>query len=127
MDLRCATVPVVLLDDAVVAETCCAVWLLCGHRAAAAAGVVAYTGSNTKLALNQLPAPTRFSTVEQKLNRFVLMLFIIQMSCCALQAGLSIAWDNAYIDGTGGRRACVPFCRCWIVYAIAAACVICLR
>lgn len=54
-------------------------------------GVCVYAGVDTKLFLNQQPPPSKFSTVERTLNRFILLVFVAQlMIClaCAIGSGL---------------------------------------
>lgn len=52
-------------------------------------GIVVYAGVDTKLFLNQQPPPSKFSTVERMLNKFILAIFLAQMFICLLNAVLS--------------------------------------
>jgi phospholipid-translocating P-type ATPase (flippase) len=61
-------------------------------------GIVLYTGPDTKLALNQKGAPSKFSHVERRLNRYVVWIFISMIILCLMAAGMSYAW-------TGGNGA----------------------
>lgn len=45
-------------------------------------GVCVYAGVDTKLFLNQQPPPSKFSTVERALNRFILFVFLVQILIC---------------------------------------------
>ena len=58
-------------------------------------GVVVYAGVDTKLFLNQQPPPSKFSTVERMLNRFILGIFLFQMFICLLNAVLSGFFEEA--------------------------------
>lgn len=54
-------------------------------------GVCVYAGVDTKLFLNQQPPPSKFSTVERVLNRFILFVFVCQLLiclACAIGSGL---------------------------------------
>lgn len=52
-------------------------------------GLVVYAGVDTKLFLNQQPPPSKFSTVERVLNKFILGIFLFQMFVCLVNAVLS--------------------------------------
>ena len=41
-------------------------------------GVAVYTGVDTKIFLNQQQVPSKFSTVEQKLNKMIVIVFLVQ-------------------------------------------------
>jgi magnesium-transporting ATPase (P-type) len=58
-------------------------------------GIVVYAGIDTKLALNQQPPPSKFSTVERLLNKFILGVFLVQMFLCLFNAILSGFFENA--------------------------------
>lgn len=45
-------------------------------------GVCVYAGVDTKLFLNQQPPPSKFSTVERILNKFILFVFVCQILIC---------------------------------------------
>jgi hypothetical protein len=49
-------------------------------------------GPDTKLALNQKGAPSKFSHVERRLNRYVVWIFACMIILCLTAAGLSYAW-----------------------------------
>eukprot|EP00033_Pygsuia_biforma_P003184 GCRY01003493.1.p1 GENE.GCRY01003493.1~~GCRY01003493.1.p1 ORF type:complete len:873 (+),score=237.20 GCRY01003493.1:140-2758(+) len=61
-------------------------------------GLVIYAGANSKLALNQRPPPTKRSTLDRQLNRFVFGLFIFQFILCFSFALTSDIWEE---DGNG--------------------------
>lgn len=44
--------------------------------------VCVYAGVDTKLFLNQQPPPSKFSTVERVLNKFILFVFVCQILIC---------------------------------------------
>jgi len=63
-----------------------------------ALGVVTYTGKNTKLALNQVETPSKFSRTERFTNWITIAIFIIKMILvisCTIAAALETA------DGVG--------------------------
>eukprot|EP01112_Ceratiomyxa_fruticulosa_P002099 TRINITY_DN12231_c0_g1_i1.p1 TRINITY_DN12231_c0_g1~~TRINITY_DN12231_c0_g1_i1.p1 ORF type:complete len:1071 (+),score=237.34 TRINITY_DN12231_c0_g1_i1:405-3215(+) len=47
-------------------------------------GVVVYAGKDTKLSLNQKSPPSKFSTIERRLNRSVIGLFFFTISLCII-------------------------------------------
>eukprot|EP00003_Mantamonas_plastica_P029366 TRINITY_DN6933_c0_g1_i2.p1 TRINITY_DN6933_c0_g1~~TRINITY_DN6933_c0_g1_i2.p1 ORF type:complete len:1034 (-),score=367.37 TRINITY_DN6933_c0_g1_i2:110-3211(-) len=52
-------------------------------------GLVVYTGVDTKIFLNQQPSPSKLSTTEKRLNKYVLLIFGFQMFCCLVAAVFS--------------------------------------
>jgi magnesium-transporting ATPase (P-type) len=59
-------------------------------------GIVVYAGTDTKLFLNQQPPPSKFSTVERLLNKFIYGIFAFQMLVCLINAILSGFWEDKY-------------------------------
>lgn len=49
-------------------------------------GVIAYTGIDTKLSLNQRAPPSKFSTIEKRMNRIVLGIFTLSVIFSAVAA-----------------------------------------
>jgi len=52
-------------------------------------GVIIYAGTDTKLALNLKLPPSKFSTVERRMNRMVLGIFVFLLVCAVLCGSLS--------------------------------------
>ncbi len=74
-------------------------------------GVCVYAGVDTKLFLNQQPPPSKFSTIERMLNRFILFVFICQLLiclACAIASGFfeQSSGDKAYY--LGGNEYTIP-------------------
>src|SRR5690554_699671 len=64
-------------------------------------GLVVYSGIDTKLFLNQQPPPSKFSTVERVLNKFILGVFLFQMIICLINAVLSALYEtNSFSNAT---------------------------
>lgn len=69
-------------------------------------GVCVYAGVDTKLFLNQQPPPSKFSTVERHLNRFILFVFLVQILICLACAIASSFFQDSvgstipYLDGS---------------------------
>jgi len=67
-------------------------------------GVVVYTGKATKLSLNQNLPPSKFSTIERRLNKCVVGIFIFKLCCVIVVAigslffNLQYAQDSRYLD-----------------------------
>lgn len=74
-------------------------------------GLVLYTGVKSKLSLNQKQPPSKFSTVERRLNKCVIGIFCFKMFCLvvvtALTAGFHAndAQDAWYLDFEGESAA----------------------
>lgn len=56
-------------------------------------GVVVYAGEQTRLSRNQRPPPSRMSTVERRLNQFVVLMFALQTLSVAVCATGSVLWS----------------------------------
>ena len=63
-----------------------------------AAGVVVYAGSETKSQLNQQTAPTKFSTLDGRLDRVVLVIFLCKLVVCLILAIGAVIWESIYAD-----------------------------
>eukprot|EP01112_Ceratiomyxa_fruticulosa_P017857 TRINITY_DN5637_c0_g2_i1.p1 TRINITY_DN5637_c0_g2~~TRINITY_DN5637_c0_g2_i1.p1 ORF type:complete len:660 (+),score=121.16 TRINITY_DN5637_c0_g2_i1:150-2129(+) len=59
-------------------------------------GVCVYAGVDTKLFLNQQPPPSKFSTVERLLNKFVFFIFGAQLTICFICAVISSVWEAQF-------------------------------
>ncbi|KAH3766896.1 transmembrane protein [Pelomyxa schiedti] len=57
-------------------------------------GIVVYAGIHTKLSLNQRNPPSKVSSSERVLNRFVLGVFIFKMCCVVLSSTLAGVWER---------------------------------
>ena len=57
-------------------------------------GIVAYTGSESKIMLNSKQVPSKSSNVLRKMNQILYSVFCFQLSLCLLLAGLSINWQE---------------------------------
>jgi phospholipid-transporting ATPase len=55
-------------------------------------GVVVYTGTDTKLVLNQQPVPLKFSYVERITNKLLIALVAFILCLCLITAVLSVYW-----------------------------------
>lgn len=62
-------------------------------------GVCVYAGVDTKLFLNQQPPPSKFSTVERTLNRFILFVFLVQILVC-----LACAIASGFFEDSEGSK-----------------------
>lgn len=74
-------------------------------------GVCVYAGVDTKLFLNQQPPPSKFSTVERLLNRFILLVFVVQLLiclACAIGSGLFDESTGAPSWYLGGNQYSIP-------------------
>lgn len=59
-------------------------------------GIVVYVGHETKIMLNSSPARKKFSGLEVKMNREIVVIFILQLAVCALCALYSTLWLKEY-------------------------------
>eukprot|EP00002_Diphylleia_rotans_P016511 TRINITY_DN3214_c0_g1_i1.p1 TRINITY_DN3214_c0_g1~~TRINITY_DN3214_c0_g1_i1.p1 ORF type:complete len:1121 (-),score=196.54 TRINITY_DN3214_c0_g1_i1:311-3673(-) len=57
--------------------------------------LVVYTGEDTKLIANQQDPPSKFSTVETRLNYTLLVIFIFQVIFCIVLSMLSYDWRTS--------------------------------
>lgn len=74
-------------------------------------GLVLYTGADSKLVLNQQPAPSKMSQVESLLNRCLLMVFVFQVLLCVVSAVMSVVWEVR-------RFLCVLRARRWPIVCV---------
>lgn len=52
-------------------------------------GVVVYTGTDTKLRLNEKDPPSKFSTLEKTVNKWILLLFTFQVILIIIASAFS--------------------------------------
>ena len=62
------------------------------------AGLVIYTGHETKLMKNATAAPLKRSTVDKLTNTQILMLFMLLLILCLISSICSALWTNAHDD-----------------------------
>ncbi|PRP83571.1 hypothetical protein PROFUN_09120 [Planoprotostelium fungivorum] len=60
--------------------------------------VVVYNGEDTKLSLNQKAPPSKFSSVERRMNRIVLAIFIFQIICVLIMGLLAGIFQTVTIN-----------------------------
>jgi len=75
-----------------------------------AVGLVVYSGPETKLALNLQPPPSKLSTVDHLMNRYVLVILAVDLAicfACAVAGGVfdSESAEHPYIPGADGGSA----------------------
>lgn len=56
-------------------------------------GIALYTGPDTKLVMNQKPAPSKFSHVEMMMNRLVLLMLAFVIIACVASGIASVWWE----------------------------------
>ena len=61
-------------------------------------GVVAYTGDETKIMVNSQVGGFKESKVERLMNKFILMILLIQFTLCVVIGALSAYWHDSRID-----------------------------
>eukprot|EP01103_Thecamoeba_quadrilineata_P012000 TRINITY_DN2992_c0_g1_i2.p1 TRINITY_DN2992_c0_g1~~TRINITY_DN2992_c0_g1_i2.p1 ORF type:complete len:946 (+),score=205.61 TRINITY_DN2992_c0_g1_i2:67-2904(+) len=61
-------------------------------------GVVAYAGQETKLALNQKPPPSKMSTLDKRLNFYVISILLAQLALCLIEFGMAIYFEKKLVD-----------------------------
>eukprot|EP01095_Lingulamoeba_sp_RSL-Kostka_P008379 TRINITY_DN2784_c0_g1_i2.p1 TRINITY_DN2784_c0_g1~~TRINITY_DN2784_c0_g1_i2.p1 ORF type:complete len:909 (+),score=364.41 TRINITY_DN2784_c0_g1_i2:325-3051(+) len=61
-------------------------------------GIVLYTGKITKLSLNQKLPPSKFSTVERRLNKSVILIFCFNMCCVTVLTIGSAIFNSGEAD-----------------------------
>lgn len=59
-------------------------------------GIVIYTGSDTKLALNMRNAPSKLGGIERMMNRIVITLFTLLLVITAVTATIAGVWHSRY-------------------------------
>ncbi|XP_057301942.1 phospholipid-transporting ATPase IF-like isoform X1 [Hydractinia symbiolongicarpus] len=57
-------------------------------------GLAVYTGRDTKMAQNQKDKTTKFSSVEKKMNSYLLVFLVILLLLAIICTGLKFAWDK---------------------------------
>jgi phospholipid-transporting ATPase len=63
-------------------------------------GIVVYTGHETKIMLNSSPGRKKFSGLELKMNREIIVICILQLILCTLCAVFSTIWLKENQDDT---------------------------
>lgn len=68
--------------------------------------MIVYAGTDTKLALNQKEPPSKFSTLEKKLNKVVIGIFTFKFTCVLLLAIAAAIYQvyNTSIDNSMDRE-----------------------
>ena len=66
-----------------------------------AAGVVVYAGPETKLSLNQKLPPSKFSALDKRLNKVVILIFSVYSCICLLLAILGGIYEVCYLSVYG--------------------------
>ena len=74
------------------------------------AGLVLYTGEDTKIRLNATKPPTKFPTLEKTANMFILALFTLVVALAVILTTFSVFWEEEtlallawYLPGTSLR------------------------
>lgn len=49
-------------------------------------GLISYTGHDTKIMLNSVRAKPKKSKVEKEMNKFIIMIFVVQIIVCFITA-----------------------------------------
>ncbi|KDO29142.1 hypothetical protein SPRG_05385 [Saprolegnia parasitica CBS 223.65] len=67
-------------------------------------GLVLNTGKDTKIMRNNSATPSKMSSMDVAINRYIIVLVLILLLCCAIGATGSVFWDHAnyrvwYIGG----------------------------
>lgn len=62
-------------------------------------GMVVYTGKFTKLSQNQKVPPSKFSTIDRRLNKSVIAIFLFKMFCVTVITIGSAAFNFQEVDG----------------------------
>ena len=60
-------------------------------------GLVCYTGHETKIMLNSIPAQIKMSLLEKMMNSQILNVCILQIACCLGFAVLSVIYQDLYV------------------------------
>ncbi|OQR98060.1 phospholipid-transporting ATPase [Thraustotheca clavata] len=73
-------------------------------------GLVLNTGKDTKIMMNNSATPSKMSSMDVAINRYIIVLVIVLLLCCALGATGSILWDAHNYDSwyICGQTASVP-------------------
>eukprot|EP00211_Chloroparvula_japonica_P000091 CAMPEP_0119153234 /NCGR_PEP_ID=MMETSP1310-20130426/48922_1 /TAXON_ID=464262 /ORGANISM="Genus nov. species nov., Strain RCC2339" /LENGTH=1161 /DNA_ID=CAMNT_0007145669 /DNA_START=79 /DNA_END=3564 /DNA_ORIENTATION=+ len=61
-------------------------------------GAVVYAGLETKSQLNQQPAPSKSSTLDARLDRAVLVVFLTKLFICLVLAVNAVVWEERFAD-----------------------------
>merc|ERR1712159_340995 len=63
-------------------------------------GVVVYTGEESKIRLNSLEAPLKFSNVDRLMNKQLYTIFAVLVICCLFSGIGNAIWSN--VNNNGG-------------------------
>ncbi|EQC29081.1 hypothetical protein SDRG_13241 [Saprolegnia diclina VS20] len=58
-------------------------------------GLVLNTGKDTKIMRNNSATPSKMSSMDVAINRYIIVLVLVLLLCCALGATGSVLWDDA--------------------------------
>ena len=61
-----------------------------------AIAMVVYTGKETKIVMNSQKCPPKTSHLERRVNKLIIVIFIIQISFCIILSGLNSWWYGKY-------------------------------
>lgn len=61
-------------------------------------GVACFTGADTKLVMNSVATPSKFSQLDMMINRTVVFILMIMIICVMSLGGLSVSTSNAEFD-----------------------------
>ncbi|KAL3797547.1 hypothetical protein HJC23_009911 [Cyclotella cryptica] len=61
-------------------------------------GVACFTGADTKLVMNSVATPSKFSQLDMMINRTVVFILMIMIICVLSLGGLSVSTSNAEFD-----------------------------
>ena len=56
-------------------------------------GVVAYTGHDTKIMLNSTVSRSKYSSLEEMMGFFIILIFFLQLTICLFSAENSTLWQ----------------------------------
>lgn len=60
--------------------------------------MVAYAGVDTKMFKNLKDRPMKSSSLDRKLNRLIIALFILQNVCIFIICSLAVRWNNKHLN-----------------------------
>ncbi|OQR99768.1 phospholipid-transporting ATPase [Achlya hypogyna] len=61
-------------------------------------GLVLNTGKDTKIMRNNTATPSKMSSMDLAINRYIIVLVGVLFTCCAVGATGSVLWDATYFD-----------------------------
>ena len=63
-------------------------------------GMVSYTGHESKIMLNSVRAKAKKSKVEKKMNNYVILIFVSQLTICFITSLINISWFDNHSQDT---------------------------